>query len=554
MPSGLYPRSGPRPTKSEGERIVYEALADQLPPGWVAWHSLKVLTSRGREGEGDFTLFVPGRGVLLLEVKGGNVTVRDGHWLQNGRRMQSPPRAQAHDFKRKLLEALQERYPEVWSWIGIALCLPQTSFAEAPSHGDLAGMVLGKRDLRHFQHTLTSLAKRALANADPPIGDVAEALHALWGETWVPRLSLAERAEERLDDLVELDRAQCAVLDQFRRNERVMVLGGPGTGKTFVAMELFRRWTEKGERPLFLCSTDSLCRKLRAHSAGPIHTVRRFAVRLLEGSGVVLEDGEPEDTWPPEAWEGVAPRAAELAALKAREEYSAVVVDEAQDLTADDWKLVFALSEGRPLWVFGDDGQGFWDDRKLPSQEGFAVAELTERYRCPEPLAVFADLYRVGETAQDGAVALPEGLLESLTVQEIPSAAARSAALAALLELLVEEQNVPPHRIAILSLAGQTHSELAHVDALGRFPVRRGDAEDADRHVICDTFLRFKGLERPFVIVTELDLARSRYELRMHIALSRALLSCVVLAHPGELESDHRLRAVVAMARLSRGS
>jgi hypothetical protein len=42
--------------------------------------------------------------------------------------------------------------------------------------------------------------------------------------------------------------------------------------------------------------------------------------------------------------------------------------------------------------------------------------------------------------------------------------------------------------------------------------------------VVCDTFLRFKGLERPAVIVTDLGgVANTKREVRMHIALTRAL-------------------------------
>ena len=79
----------------------------------------------------------------------------------------------------------------------------------------------------------------------------------------------------------------------------------------------------------------------------------------------------------------------------------------------------------------------------------------------------------------------------------------------------------------------------------------RADASDADDHVIADTFLRFKGLERPWIIVTELGLAQSRerYDVRMHIALTRATLGCVVVATADEIAADARLNALMS-ARL----
>jgi hypothetical protein len=42
-------------------------------------------------------------------------------------------------------------------------------------------------------------------------------------------------------------------------------------------------------------------------------------------------------------------------------------------------------------------------------------------------------------------------------------------------------------------------------------------------HIVADTFLRFKGLERPAIIVTDLRLVTDRADVRMHIALTRAL-------------------------------
>ena len=85
--AGLFPREGPRPTRSYAERSVYRALATQLPKGWTAWHSLRVRAEKTWEGEGDFVLAIPDRGALVLEVKGGAIEVRDGRWLENGRAM-----------------------------------------------------------------------------------------------------------------------------------------------------------------------------------------------------------------------------------------------------------------------------------------------------------------------------------------------------------------------------------------------------------------------------------------------------------------------------------
>jgi hypothetical protein len=68
---------------------------------------------------------------------------------------------------------------------------------------------------------------------------------------------------------------------------------------------------------------------------------------------------------------------------------------------------------------------------------------------------------------------------------------------------------------------------------------------EAEENIICDTFLRFKGLERPAVIVTDLRLVSNLYEKRMHIAVSRALSLLRIVGLESEIQKDERLAGLV---------
>ena len=120
---GLYPQKIWRPTSSEAEQKVYSALKTGLPQGWYAWHSLKIRSENSYEGEGDFVFAIPEAGLLVLEVKGGNITLEDGHWLQNGKPMKTSPRNQAHRLKKLLLKALTieggPNPPQYSTWFAI---------------------------------------------------------------------------------------------------------------------------------------------------------------------------------------------------------------------------------------------------------------------------------------------------------------------------------------------------------------------------------------------------------------------------------------------------
>jgi hypothetical protein len=102
--------------------------------------------------------------------------------------------------------------------------------------------------------------------------------------------------------------------------------------------------------------------------------------------------------------------------------------------------------------------------------------------------------------------------------------------------------------VAVLSLAGQGDTDLCVGSKIAGHNVVRADDPGADDQIVADTFLRFKGLERPWVVVTELGDRRSRYDVRMHIALTRATVGCVVVATADEIARDARLAAACAKA------
>src|SRR5687768_12578097 len=78
---------------SKGEERVFRALRslnDDVTVihsfRWLHPGNARALTQRlGAQGEGDFVLIDPARGVLVMEVKGGDVWCQDGEWFQRNR-------------------------------------------------------------------------------------------------------------------------------------------------------------------------------------------------------------------------------------------------------------------------------------------------------------------------------------------------------------------------------------------------------------------------------------------------------------------------------------
>jgi hypothetical protein len=206
--------------------------------------------------------------------------------------------------------------------------------------------------------------------------------------------------------------------------------------------------------------------------------------------------------------------------------------------------LVETLAQGRGLWAFADEHQRFWSERALPpSLEALPRLRLPAQHRSPPGLAAFAARYAGGG---------PDGRLVGGGEVRVVVAPARDVLdwVRHEVETLLREK-VGPADIAVLSLAGLERSALLKRASLGKVPLARADAPEAADRVVADTFLRFKGLERPFVVVTELVHGpKMQYETRMHIALTRATAGAIVVCDEEAVGRDERLGGLVARGRL----
>jgi hypothetical protein len=531
---GLYPRDKPRPTESRAEVVVWEALRSKLPAGWYAWHSMRLGLGPGRETEGDFVIAVPNRGLLVLEVKGGRIEVRDGRFFQNNREMDEAPRQQGYTFAKALLERLHDGDCGVPAF-GIATCFPQTAFDAGPGQDDLARLVLGEQDLPWLDKALPALLERACPPPRECHGLWIERLHRLWGDSWTPKLALGHRAKLDADERVRLDQGQLAVLDCLALNPTLLVAGGAGTGKTILAREAALRFAASGKRVLLACFTSALAHWLGEQTKAEgltIGTIRGLAVELLKQTG--QKGGDFNDS---KFWENVSFQAACDAVPKIERPFDAIVIDEAQDFTQGDWELALELAGKGTIWAFYDPSQAFWTDRKVPQERFAAKFNLAKAYRCPPGIQALADLY-IGRSVDESLIrqAMADGILR-ITACPSRNSVVDKAALA--VDNLLGEKLLPGD-IAVLSVRGGTHSEsILHSGRLGRHLLVKATDPGIDGAVVGDTFLRFKGLERPAIVITDLHLlADEPRNVRMHIALTRALSAVRIVAAQEDLGRD----------------
>ncbi|WP_251140930.1 NERD domain-containing protein [Cellulomonas dongxiuzhuiae] len=247
-----YPEHPAFPEDGGAEQTVWEALRDHLPDDAVLLAGT-ALQDGPKEREIDLLVVWPGLGVAAIEVKGGHVTRTDGQWWQGsgaGRHPLNPVR-QVQDAKHTLLALLRRQ--------GLAAALTRTAHLVALPHTYLPGdwdapelprtMLLDRADVADGGSAV-HLVRRAIdehgAGHAPLDEPAAEAL-VEWLTGGFPSqaetLAVAAEYEDHLD---RLTREQAHAMRFLDAVPRVHVVGGAGTGKTWLALEHAHRRARAG--------------------------------------------------------------------------------------------------------------------------------------------------------------------------------------------------------------------------------------------------------------------------------------------------------------------
>ncbi len=306
----------PHGTNSQAEKKIFDLLRVAFPEDkkneFTAFHSLNLTRhAYKRFGEIDFLVCGP-NGLIVLEVKGGGVSCKDGFWSYTNRFGEintSPegPFKQAesalHGLREKLTAVLPAHLLAEFA-IGYGVLMPDCEFPQQGVEWD-PQLFADKRRYKDFDHWIKTLI-RHWRNKDKKnkVASV-DALRAMRDvlrpdvEAVIPLYAQLDNANERIDTLTE---DQLNWVDVVEANPRVLCSGGAGTGKTFLAIELARRWTSKSLNVALVCKSPWLKSFLQSKFIMP-----GLTVSTVEG----------------------------LAAAKRRqgmEAFDAIIVDEGQDL------------------------------------------------------------------------------------------------------------------------------------------------------------------------------------------------------------------------------
>ena len=527
--------------RNYGERIVFEKLTDDATHlNWIALHSLKQsLTSKQFQAEGDFVVMIPGKGLVIIEVKGATAATLVGEtWTFEGvdpKAVHKSPLEQIDITRRNIKRRFRDNDLDDMAIPMARLVwfpkLQPFQFAEIGDRGFLLGQweVAFASDLENVTATIEkcidgyikSVQENPDVNFTPEVFTEDYAAE-VQGILLVEATAVANASHLTQIQQLELSRAtdaQMEMLDSFIDNNDIYIEGAPGTGKSRMLGLAAVKLAKEGRRVLLTCY-NLMMADFFANEYGLHEKIDVISIHDLFFESIPQKQGKSNEHW----YNVELPRLARAAieANPAMAKYDAICIDEFQDIATKEEVVSSIFSYFSPDSPFdprvilaGDDLQNIFGEHNgtvsfdvaKEIYSGMAKIKLTKN--CRQAPALSDAVYEFLDFKVEGLKhAVPKDVDSHFEIVR-PKAGLETEALAEVLMGLLETYE--PEQIRILSPHGKK-------SLVGNLFLRESAGKDERwlksqlRHESTNGEVRwrgigkFKGLESDVVVITDISL------------------------------------------------
>lgn len=530
---------------SYGEMKVYEALRS-LNDQYVVFYSLSWVGVNEKRtiGEADFVILHPDKGVLVIEVKSGEIEYKRGEWIQTNTRSRVAKRIDPLGQARKSQFELMDRLYKA----DLDFRLPMMCYCAWFPSVEMPG----EKTLPPEASKEIVLDKKSLDNPEKALN----ACFTYWGskyrsvslDKWqfqkvvdvlcpyfhvVPKLKT--KMEEMEASYIQLTNQQTALLDFLEEQRTAVIHGLAGTGKTVLAVEKAKRLASQQESVLFLCYNSFLRDMLKDNNAIPnvtFHNAHSLAFEIMGSSDAPIEEvlSEFEEylevVFDAESWN-----------------YSNIIVDEGQDLDDRLLNRLYELVKNKKgcFYVFYDRNQYIMKNQ-LPQWIEDAECRLVLHKNCRNTAEVFKTSCSIMG-------------LDNVTYNEIHGEvpAAKFYQTTGELETIVTgfikrvtDEGLKPEDIVILT-AKTSDNSCIEVDK--KYGGQSLSYTKEPGKILFTTIRKFKGLEAEAILIVDVSMSALAYpENRrlLYVGSSRAknLLNIAMLEDIEKGDMGDFLRAI----------
>lgn len=539
---------------SNGERLLYQKFKnDETASDLIVLHS--VFTSRRMKavsGELDFLILAPNRGIFALEVKHGDVMRRGGEWMYADRsgkyvRKTQSPFAQVHSTMHSIRNYILEKTlidPALNSRLEKCLWSSAVAFTSSTTRPDLGveardWQVILRNDLTlpiaALIKRLSDGAHKSVRHFDwydskdsrPKESDCQKIAEFLRGDFEINYSSINRLTDG--ESLIEsFTKEQFELLDFVRYNDRCLIQGGAGTGKTVMAMEIAKREIEAGKKVAFFCYNKKLAANLESSLKSAFPDSKKIFVGglhkyLAEATGVEFPAGR-EDLNRYFREELPMEFLIRNEDLDEEKKFDCLILDEAQDLISPYYIEVFdtilksGLANGR--WVFFGDfsNQAIFSE---DPEESFNLLNEKSTFTIFPPLKVNCrNTKKIAEYNSKVTGAEPPDFRNgSVDGEPIETIFVDEDEINTEIEKLLREMlqsGISLEKISILSPRKLENTTLKDSNLVRNF---------LENGLTFSTIQSFKGLENSIVLITGFKEIKSAEAKRLlYVAISRAKL------------------------------
>lgn len=533
--------------KSNAERKVFKILEGlELKNGCVL-HSLGLPKHNNKiYGEIDFVVICD-RGIACLEVKGGGVECREGVWIFRDRygverQKTEGPFAQVKGNMFSLREILRKKFANnrhiKESLLACGVVFPDIEF-KSKSQEIISETIFdaSTKDITEYMHRVFDYWEERQHKKPARLApaDIEEIVHYLRGEfDFIPNLAI--RLEHAENEIIRLTGEQSRLMESLADNERLLIEGFAGTGKTLMASYFAKKMASKGKKVLYLSYNKNLASAVGKRLAD-LEKLKVINLHALFGEYVEVDKKlakeQARSYFSKQLPEAVYQYLSGLDEEEKRSlSYDLIIMDEGQDILRAEYlyPLDILLDKGleKGSWaVFYDEKQNIYNP---DYEEGM---ELLRSYPCAKfKLCINCrNTAKIGRFGSKGYRAFPDSYMreEGEEVERI-SYADEDEFGARAEEILknMRKEGIKDEDIVFLSPKIYKKSKISNTKI--RVCIYKEDQENAERLPLYSTIQSFKGLDSKVAVLIDTEhIPEEMFERFLYIASTRARTMLFVL-------------------------
>lgn len=312
---------------------------------------------------------------------------------------------------------------------------------------------------------------------------------------------------------------------------RLRVIGTAGSGKTQLALSVFRESINQGRKPLYVCYNRSLADHVSkvVPEGGLVTGYHQLGDRIAKLIGSPIDHQKPGPFTQMElTLDSYRPSDEEM--------FDDLIVDEGQDFKpAWSINLLRLLRPSGKAWWLEDPLQNVYSREPIPF-DGWVTIRSDANFRSPKRVLNGINELLALSPLIVSCSPIEGGDVEVITYENQSELISRTIeALDRAIELGFDSKHV-----ALLSFRGRESSVLTPFNQIGKHTLRSpiqgkydefGNPEYSDGDITTDSVHRFKGRAAPCVVLTEIDFAQldENSKIRIFVGATRATMKLIIV-------------------------